>query len=147
MQQNYYGYFEEIKVSMHMHISYFVDLNTLNDIKHCFASFLTIRLKSQDFYPPYLRLHSHLVTWEEYQVSKVSMHHFKLHIKLIIQVVHCTYHFRQDIEPKLYLFRLDILNDNVEWQELYQKVDTNFVKVIIRHSILDIQHHQTVNPR
>ena len=35
---------------------------------------MTIRLKSWDFYPPYFRLLSHLVTWEEHQVYKVSIH-------------------------------------------------------------------------
>ena len=48
MSQNYLGY------------CYFrFPWHILNDTKHCFASFLTIRHKSYDFYPPYLRLHSH----------------------------------------------------------------------------------------
>ena len=51
---------------------YFVLIIILNVIKCCFVSFMTIRHKSTDFYPPYLRLQSHLVIWDSVRFARLA---------------------------------------------------------------------------
>ena len=46
--------------------------------------FFTIRQKSYDLYPPYLRLQSHLVTWGNPKVRKVSIYYSVMFFKVNI---------------------------------------------------------------